>query len=307
MDKEVPMRSSIFRVVATVCFVGLTLGAPLRAALITPIYAIAKLAPVPGQANVFQFGVFDLGSPIGSPGSYQYAWTSRGGTDDDGNVVPSYAPLANLALNSVTSEMYLQYDFNEYRSVSTAGAIGASLGSMAPLWGMAFNNAGNLYGAHASTWYTLDPSTGVTISSTGISSVYSQFGGGLTYASDGNFYFSSPFPSPGELFEITAGGASTSVGTLSGTSYNAGDWMAMFSSGANTYLLNKDRLYQVNLSNASLSLMGTITGLPDTFEKGFSGAVGVASAPIPEPGTWAAAVLLAGGAALARWRRRRVS
>jgi MYXO-CTERM domain-containing protein len=30
-----------------------------------------------------------------------------------------------------------------------------------------------------------------------------------------------------------------------------------------------------------------------------------ASAPIPEPGTWAAAVLLAGGGAYLRWRRRR--
>jgi hypothetical protein len=28
-------------------------------------------------------------------------------------------------------------------------------------------------------------------------------------------------------------------------------------------------------------------------------------APIPEPGTWAAAALLAGGAAFARWRKRR--
>ena len=27
--------------------------------------------------------------------------------------------------------------------------------------------------------------------------------------------------------------------------------------------------------------------------------------PIPEPGTWAAAALLAGGAAFARWRKRR--
>jgi hypothetical protein len=30
-----------------------------------------------------------------------------------------------------------------------------------------------------------------------------------------------------------------------------------------------------------------------------------ASAPIPEPGTWAAAALLGGGAAFMRWRKRR--
>jgi sulfatase modifying factor 1 len=33
----------------------------------------------------------------------------------------------------------------------------------------------------------------------------------------------------------------------------------------------------------------------------------VASAPVPEPGTWAAAALLVGGTALMRWRRRKVS
>ena len=300
------MKTKVPRILTVACLFTLSLGLPLRAALITPIYAIARLAPgVP--ATAYQFGVFDLGSPTGSPGSYQYAWTSLGGTDDDGNVVPSYVPLANLALNPVTSQMYLQYNFNQYRTISTAGVIGDSLGSMDTLWGMAFNNAGNLYGAHATTWYTLNPATGATISSTGISLVYSQFGGGLTYASDGNFYFGSSYPSPNPLFKITAGGVSTNVGTFSGTSYDTADWIAMFSSGANTYLLNENRLYQVNLSDASLSLLGTITGLPGTFERGFSGAVGVASAPIPEPGTWAAAVLLAGGAAFMRWRKRRVA
>jgi MYXO-CTERM domain-containing protein len=36
-------------------------------------------------------------------------------------------------------------------------------------------------------------------------------------------------------------------------------------------------------------------------------ATASAPAPVPEPGTWAAAALLAGGAAFARWRRRRES
>ena len=295
------MKTKPLQILAAVCFVTVLLGAPLRAAIVTPIYAIARLAPG-SPANAYQFGVFDLDSPTGSPGSYQYAWTSLGSS--------SATPLANLALNPVTSQMYLQYNFNEYRTVSTGGVIGDSLGSMDTMWGMAFDNAGNLYGAHALTWYTLDPDDGATISSTGISLVYSQFGGGLTYASDGNFYFGSSFPSPGPLFKITAGGVSTNVGTLSGTSYNDVDWTAMFSSGVNTYLLNEDRLYQVNLSDASLSLLGTITGLPADFERGFSGAVGIASAapaPVPEPGTWAAAALLAGGAAFMRWRKRRVS
>ena len=90
------------------------------------------------------------------------------------------------------------------------------------------------------------------------------------------------------------------VGDFSGTNYNEFGWNAMFGSGANTYLLNERRLYQANLSDASLSLLGTITGLPAEFNSGFSGAVGVASAPqpaVPEPGTWAAAALLVGGVA----------
>ena len=37
------------------------------------------------------------------------------------------------------------------------------------------------------------------------------------------------------------------------------------------------------------------------------GGSGPGPAPIPEPGTWAAAALLAGGAAFARWRRRKSS
>jgi hypothetical protein len=295
------MKIKALQILTAVCLVTLTLGVPLRAAIVTPIYAIAKLAPG-SPANAYQFGVFDLDSPTGSPGSYQYAWTSLGSS--------SATPLANLALNPVTSQMYLQYNFNEYRTVSTGGVIGgASLGSMTTLFGMAFDNSGNLYGTDGPNWLTLDSSTGATLSSTAFSGfVYSQFGGGLAYAGDGDFYFGSSFPV--SLFNITPAGLDTEVGNLSGTSYDGSMWNAMFSSGVNSYLLNEDRLYQVNLSDASLSLLGTITGLPADFASGFSGAVGIASAapaPVPEPGTWAAAALLAGGAAFMRWRKRRVS
>jgi formylglycine-generating enzyme required for sulfatase activity len=40
---------------------------------------------------------------------------------------------------------------------------------------------------------------------------------------------------------------------------------------------------------------------------GFRLATSTAAEPIPEPGTWAGAALLVGGAAFARWRRRRIS
>ena len=294
------MKTKLLQILTTVCFVTVLLGAPLRASIVTPIYAIARLSFVDEPYYSYQFGVFDLGSPIGSPGSYTYAWTSLGSS--------SVTPLANLALNPVTSQMYLQYNFTEYRTISTGGVIGASsLGSMDTLFGMAFDSSGNLYGTDGSAWLTLNPSTGATTSSTAISGVYSQFGGAMAYASDGDFYFAESGP-PDSLFNITAGGVDTEVGDFSGTNYNDAGWSAMFSSGVNSYLLNENRLYQVNLSNASLSLLGTITGLPAEFSLGFSGAVGIASAPtpaVPEPGTWAAAALLAGGAAFMRWRKRR--
>ncbi|MBU3666780.1 MAG: hypothetical protein FGM15_13030 [Chthoniobacterales bacterium] len=274
--------------------------APLRAAIVTPIYAIARLSFVEEPYNRYQFGVFDLGSPTGSPGSYGYAWTSLGSS--------SAAPLANLALNPVTSQMYLQYDFTEYRTISTGGVIGGtSLGSMDTLFGMAFDNSGNLYGAHYDQWFTLNPATGTTITNTTMSDfLYSQFGGNMAYASDGDFYFAASDP-PDPLFNITAAGVDTMVGDFSGTNYDDTMSSVMFSSGVDSYLLNENRLYQVTLSNASLSLLGTVTGLPDEFNSGFSGAVGIASAApaaVPEPGTWAAAALLVGGAAFMRWRKR---
>lgn len=294
------MKSNPLRLLAVLSLALVALSVSVRAAIVTPIYAIAGLSFDDGPPfSGYQFGVFDLDSPTGSPGSYQYAWTSLGGA--------STTPLANIALNPLTSQLYLQYNFNQYRSIGTDGTLGADLGAMSTLFGMAFDGAGDLYGTHGSTWYTLDGSNGAINSTSGLAaSFYSQLGGGLTYAGDGNFYFGNLF----SLYSITPGGVESSIGAFSGTGFAPFDWISMFSSGANTYLLNADRLYQVNLSDASLDLLGTVTGLPAEFASGFSGAAGLASAPapaIPEPGTWAAAALLVGGAAFARWRRRKIS
>ena len=294
------MKTKTLRTLAILCCAFFVVGASVRAAIVTPIYAIAALSFDDGPPfNGYQFGVFDLGSPIGSPGSYSYTWTSLGGFD--------YTAMANLALNPLTSQMYLLYGFNEFRTIGTDGTLGgSSLGAMDTFYGMAFDPGANLYGTDGSAWFSLNPSTGTTVSSSAFGAgFYSQFGGGLAYALDGSFYFSATFPD--SLIQITPGGVDTEVGNFSGTSYDGNDWNALFTSGANTYLLNRDRLYQVNLSDASLSLMGNITGLPANFASGFSGAVGQASdapAAVPEPGTWAAAALLVGGAAFARWRRR---
>ena len=295
------MKTKLSRALAILCCAFVVFGASVRAAIVTPIYALAALSFDDGPPfNGYQFGVFDLDSPTGSPGSYQYAWTSLGSA--------SFDSLANLVLNPQTSQMYLQYNFSEFRTIGTDGTLGgSSLGAMDTFYGMAFDPGANLYGTDGIAWFSLNPSTGTTASSSPLGAgFYSQFGGGLAYASDGNFYFSATFPD--SLIQITPSGVDTEVGNFSGTGYDGNDWNALFTSGANTYLLNRDRLYQVNLSDASLSLMGNITGLPANFASGFSGAVGqasVAPAAVPEPGTWAAAALLAGGAAFTRWRKRR--
>ncbi|MGA1539414.1 MAG: hypothetical protein ACO39C_03225, partial [Chthoniobacterales bacterium] len=73
-------------------------------------------------------------------------------------------------------------------------------------------------------------------------------------------------------------------------------------------------------SSLSFSLPGGVVNVGSSFDVTVSyrdaseGQVGTSGpltytasnvAPIPEPGTWAAAVLLAGGAAYARWRKRK--
>ena len=54
----------------------------------------------------------------------------------------------------------------------------------------------------------------------------------------------------------------------------------------------------IRYSSADGGQVGTSTSLTYTAQS---------AAPIPEPGTWAAAALLAGGAAFMRWRRRKVA
>ena len=296
------MKTKSLRLLAVIAFALVALGVSVRAAIVTPVYAIAGLSYNDGPPfNGYQFGVFDLDSPTGSPGSYQYAWTSLGSA--------SFDSLANLVLNPQTSQMYLQYNFNQFRTIGTDGTLGgSSLGTMDTLFGMSYDLSGNLNGAWDTNWYSLDPATGVTLGTSTFGDeyfVYSSFGGGLTYSGDGNFYFANAYPTA-DLVRITPAGVNSVVGVLSGTDFNPGYYLSLFSSGVNTYLLNADRLYQVNLSDASLNLLGNVTGLPPDFLPGFTGAVAFSSAPpVPEPGTWAAAALLAGGAAFMRWRKRR--
>ena len=67
----------------------------------------------------------------------------------------------------------------------------------------------------------------------------------------------------------------------------------------------------MTFENQTLASMGIDVGTMNaTFSSGDTMSVvvsGSGPAPVPEPGTWAAAALLVGGAAFARWRRRQAA
>ena len=56
--------------------------------------------------------------------------------------------------------------------------------------------------------------------------------------------------------------------------------------------------------NRATDVIQILSGAYEDVE-GVTIAAGAEVSPIPEPGTWAAAALLAGGAAFLRWRKRR--
>jgi hypothetical protein len=89
-------------------------------------------------------------------------------------------------------------------------------------------------------------------------------------------------------------------GTFSSPNFGPGSYMG-FRTSANNY-----GWLEVTWTNASSQfqiLSGAYESVPNVAI--LAGATVPAPAPVPEPGTWAAAALLAGGAAFARWRRRR--
>ena len=243
------------------------------------------------SGNGSGFGSFDISNPTGSPGSYSYAWTS---------VLSNQSALADLARDSTSGTMYLMEDPNgsaSLRSITTAGAM-TTLGTTADtIYSMAFDNTtGGLY-AYSLTatnpWQELNPANGATLSAGTLTgsqtSPYVAFGGNMTGAAGGGLYLANDLPA-GELVRITPSGANASttiIGTMAGTLFDADEPMSPFVCGTTLHLLNADRLYTVNESDASLTLLGTVTGLPGDFTR-FTGAV--APVAVPEP---ASLVLLA--------------
>ena len=258
------------------------------------------------SGNGYGFGSFDIASPTGTPGSYSYAWTS---------VLSNQPALADLARNPDSGTMYLMvdpYGTDSYRSITATGVM-TPLGTPADtIYSMAIDNTtGDLY-AYSLTatnfWLQLDPANGSTLAAgdlTGGEGPYSSFGGNMTGAATGGFYFTNEFPQ-GELVKITPEGANASttiIGTMAGGGFDPAKPSSPFVWGTTLHVLNEDRLYSVDEGDASLTLLGTVTGLPADFTR-FTGAVAPVTV-VPEPTVLAALAVVGLGFAAARFRRRR--
>lgn len=278
-------------------------AARLSATPATDIYATFETY-AEGAGYGYGFGTFDLGNPSGSVGSYSYTWTML--------LSPTSATLDNVALNPNTGAMALQYEFNEFRSITTSGVLSGSLGPTPTFWGMTFDASGGLYawtGYGGPQWLRLDPADGQTLASgtaSGeITDIYAAGGGRLAPRPGGGFVMANQYPGQ-ELVRLTpAGNDVTTVitGTFAGAGFDPeNQGLVLFTSGTSLYLLQASNLFAVDESTAALTKLGTVDGLPVSFT-GFSGAAGTITA-VPEPATWCIVLAgLAGGGWMLRRRR----
>lgn len=232
------------------------------------VYAIANLT-----GSQYQFGSFDLSNPdtSGGSGNFAYSWSSLGSV--------SSATLGNVVYDSTTSQMYITSASYEFRTIDTAGNQGPILGYLLnSMYGMAFDKSGTLAGVNFSTAQEISPADASTISSATLSTnATSQFTGFLTYAPSAGYLIAN-YAAPSTLQSVSLAGNLTPIGTFSGTGFDDTQSMTLFAFGNSVYMLNGDRIYKVNASDASLTRLGSIVNLPAGFQNGFSGAVAV-----PEP------------------------
>lgn len=250
----------------------------------------------------YGFGRFDLATPTGTSGSYSYAWTQLGATGSP--------TLANLAMNPVSGSMTLEYEFFQYRSITTAGVISGSLGPTSNFGGMAFDIAGDLH-AYAPndapmTWLKLDAANGQTLTSGTIggqvtgSELYSSFGGNMAAGPTGGYYFADESTDELVRLQLSGPNAITTIsGSFAGGGFGPGVFsrLCMFTSGTTLYLLGDETLFTVNEATAALTRLGTITGVP-TGITGFTGAASMITV-VPEPASCGLAAV--GLAASAGW------
>lgn len=271
------------------------LSIPLSSIEAADIYAIARLSYNSSPFNRYQYGSINVDTPntSGGAGNFVYTFSPIG--------AESSTALANLAMNTTNSTMYVINAFNTYRTIDIAGNLSASLGTTSASGGMTFDNSGNVYSLNSSSnaMLNLNPATGATVSSSSTSggSLYSSFGGNMAWAG-GQYYFANQ--NGYNLVTIGTTGQITTIGAFSGTGYLGSSANNLFMHLNQMYMLNGLNLYTVNLSNGVLTKLGSVTGvLGDNPSQGFSGAV--SPTPVPEPSTIVLAIA-AGVLALASRR-----
>ena len=120
-----------------------------------------------------------------------------------------------------------------------------------------------------------------------------------------NFNFLSP---PGNLRSFSDGqeigtGIKYSVGPMAGWNASGTGYAGLRFTAPETTANNFGWLELDYVANGASTTL-TVGGFAFEDQPGVAIAAGAEVSPIPEPGTWAAAALLAGGAAFARWRKR---
>jgi len=144
------------------------------------------------------------------------------------------------------------------------------------------------------------PSLGFTI--TGENQFTAQGAGGMTLAK----YFS--YGSPTAVRSFSAGqeigtGSKYTDAILAGWNGSETGYAGLRFTAPETTANNFGWLELDYVANGASTTL-TVGGFAFEDQPGVAIAAGAEVSPIPEPGTWAAAALLAGGAAFARWRKR---
>lgn len=265
----------------------------------------ATFGTTPGSSGYeYGFGTFDLANPTGSPGAYTYAWTTLRS--------PAAAVLANVAMEPGSGSMVVEYEFSQFRSISTAGVLSGSLGPTSAYWGMAFDTAGDLYAFSPSgaPWLNLDPANGQALTEGGLvgdvaaNDIYSTFGGNLAARPAGGFFMvnQSTVPELVRFGLVDPDAATLLTGTFAGTGFDPLEsGLSLFASGSSLFLLSGSSLFSVDESNAALTKLGDVSGLPGNFA-GFTGATSLVVA-VPEPATLG--LVAFGGTLMAARRLRR--
>jgi hypothetical protein len=129
-------------------------------------------------------------------------------------------------------------------------------------------------------------------------------------AGDMGLSFNFNYPSsPDNLRSFSAGqeigtGTKYTVGPIAGWNGSGTGYVGLQFTDAETTAKNFGWLELDYVANGASTTL-TIGGFAFEDQPGVAIAAGAEVSPIPEPGTWAAAALLAGGAAFLRWRKRR--